>query len=109
MLTANDLWVTASDLLRSQVSDGVWQSTFAQVAPISLSGETFTLAMPNGIIRDRLDGRYRPLVEDAVAEAAGLPLTIELELVVPTLFETDDGSIDPVSYTHLTLPTKRIV
>ena len=85
MLAAGELWVTASALLRSQVSDGVWQSTFAQVAPIELSADTFTLAMPNGIIRDRLDGRYRPLVEDAVAEAAGYDLKIVFQLVVPNL------------------------
>ncbi|MGI9595881.1 MAG: DnaA N-terminal domain-containing protein, partial [Acidimicrobiales bacterium] len=72
VVAANELWVTASALLRSQVSDGVWQSTFAQVAPIELLGDTFTLAVPNGFIRDRLDGRYRPLVEDAVTEASGL-------------------------------------
>ncbi len=94
MLAANDLWVTASELLRSQVSDGVWQSTFAQVAPIELSGDTFTLAMPNGIIRDRLDGRYRPLVEDAVAEAAGYELKIDFRLVVPTLFDDEASRID---------------
>ncbi|MGB5755510.1 MAG: chromosomal replication initiator protein DnaA [Acidimicrobiales bacterium] len=94
MLTAGELWVTAAALLRSQVSDGVWQSTFAQVAPIELADDTFILAMPNGIIRDRLDGRYRPLVEDAVAEAAGYDLKIDFRLVVPTLFDDAEGHID---------------
>ncbi len=97
MVSADELWVTASELLRSQVSDGVWQSTFAQVAPIELSADTFTLAMPNGIIRDRLDGRYRPLVEDAVAEAAGFELKIIFQMVVPTLF---DGSSDQIDLTQ---------
>ncbi|MGH1491190.1 MAG: DnaA ATPase domain-containing protein, partial [Acidimicrobiales bacterium] len=93
-MSAHELWVTASALLRSQVSDGVWQSTFAQVAPIELSNDVFSLAMPNGIIRDRLDGRYRPLLEDAVTEAAGYPLTITLQLVVPTLFDDPAPQID---------------
>lgn len=86
--TAEELWVSAAELLRSQVSDGVWQSTFAQVAPVELSDDKFTLGMPNGIIRDRLDGRYRPLVEDAINEAAGYNLKVEFELVVPTLFDS---------------------
>lgn len=93
MVTENELWDAAAELLRSQVSDGVWQSTFAQVAPISLTADSFTLAMPNPIIRDRLDGRYRPLVEDAVSEAAGVELKIVFQLVVPTLF--DQGSTTP--------------
>ena len=92
MTAADELWVTASELLRSQVSDGVWQSTFAQVAPIELAGDTYVLSMPNGIIRDRLDGRYRPLVEDAVAEAAGRELRIDFRLVVPTLFDDQPAS-----------------
>ena len=50
MVTANELWVTASALLRSQVSDGVWQSTFAQVSPLELTADGFVLTVPNGII-----------------------------------------------------------
>ncbi len=92
MVTENELWDAAAELLRSQVSDGVWQSTFAQVAPISLTPDSFHLAMPNPIIRDRLDGRYRPLVEDAVAEASGLELKIVFQLVVPTLFDQGTGT-----------------
>ncbi|MEL6982429.1 MAG: chromosomal replication initiator protein DnaA, partial [Actinomycetota bacterium] len=65
---------------------------FAQVSPLELSTDTFTLALPNGIIRDRLNGRYRPLVEDAVNEAAGFELQVEFLLVEPTLF--DQGTID---------------
>ena len=97
MLNAQDLWVTASDLLRSQVSDGVWQSTFAQVSPVEMTADSITLSMPNGIIRDRLDGRYRPLVEDAVAEAAGYQLAVDFQLTAPTLFD------EPAAVTAATL------
>lgn len=87
MLAAEQLWTDASDLLRSQVSDGVWQSTFAPVAPVELTDERFILGLPNGIIRDKLDGRYRPLVEDAVAEAAGHDIKVDFRLMLPTLFD----------------------
>lgn len=90
MLAAEQLWTSASDLLKSQVSDGVWQSTFAPAAPVELTGERFVLGLPNGIIRDKLDGRYRPLVEDAVSEAAGHDLAVDFRLILPpTLFDTD--------------------
>ena len=89
MLAAEQLWTSASDLLKSQVSDGVWQSTFASVAPVELVGDRFVLGLPNGIMRDKLDGRYRPLVEDAVAEAAGHNLVVQFELIIPTLFDAD--------------------
>ena len=87
MTAASDLWGSASELLRSQVSEGVWQSTFAQLSPVELTGDRLVLGMPNGIIRDKLDGRYRPLVEDAVSEAAGHELGVHFELTIPTLFD----------------------
>ena len=87
MLAAEQLWTSASDLLKSQVSDGVWQSTFALAAPVELTSERFILGLPNVIIRDKLDGRYRPLVEDAIAEASGQDLAVDFRLVLPTLFD----------------------
>ncbi len=89
-MNAEEVWTNAADLLRSQVSDGVWQSTFAQLAPVELTSERLILGMPNGFIRDKLDGRYRPLVEDAVNEAAGQELDVEFELTVPTLFDSEN-------------------
>jgi chromosomal replication initiator protein len=89
VIAAEELWTSASDLLKSQVSDGVWQSTFAPASPLELTSDRFVLGLPNGIIRDKLDGRYRPLVEDAVNEAAGYELAVDFQLVMPTLFDDD--------------------
>ena len=96
MTAAQELWATASELLRSQVSEGVWQSTFAQLSPVELTADNLVLGMPNGIIRDRLDGRYRPLVEDAVTEAAGHDVGVDFQLTVPNLFDGigQDDTID---------------
>jgi chromosomal replication initiator protein len=91
MTAATELWSTASELLRSQVSEGVWQSTFAQLSPVELTADHLVLGMPNGIIRDRLDGRYRPLVEDAVTEAAGHELGVDFKITIPTLFDSAIG------------------
>ncbi len=90
MTAAQDLWTSASELLRSQVSEGVWQSTFAQLSPVELTSDRLILGMPNGIIRDKLDGRYRPLVEDAITEAAGHDLGVDFQLTVPTLFDDNE-------------------
>lgn len=93
MAGAEQVWLEASDLLRSQISDGVWQSTFAQVAPLQVSEDRLILSVPNLYILEKLDGRYRPLVEDAVAEAAGHQLVIELDSSPSGLFsQTEDGA-----------------
>ena len=93
MAGAEQVWLEASDLLRSQISDGVWQSTFAQVAPVQVSEDRLVLSVPNLYILEKLDGRYRPLVEDAVAEAAGHQLVIELDSSSNGLFsQSEDGT-----------------
>ncbi len=92
---AQDLWKSASELLRSQYSDGIWQSTFAQAKAVSMTNKDFTIGLPNGIIRDKLDGKYRPFVEEAIAEANGKALKVKFETIVPTLFDQNlEESID---------------
>ena len=110
MVAAEQIWLQAADLLKSQISEGVWQSTFAHVAPVHLTGERLILSVPNAIIREKLDGRYRALVEDAVAEAVGRELTIELDASPPTLFDSLDEPIDglevdlTIDLTDVTVP-----
>lgn len=78
-------------MLRNEISDGVWHSTFASVVGSRLNAKTLTLAVPNTIIREKLEGRYRPLVEDAVSQSAGSELDLEFEIHVPTLFDVDEA------------------
>ncbi len=86
---SKNLWNKASELLKSQYSEGVWQSTFAQVSPLELTDTKFVLGIPNGITREKLDTLYRPFVENAVEEANGASLQVHFELVLPTLFDPD--------------------
>ncbi len=88
-LGADELWSRASDILRSQIAEGVWQSTFAHIAPMLLVDDRLVLSVPNAIIREKLDGRYRPLVEDALTESAGHPYQVEFDASPPQLFDPD--------------------
>ncbi len=86
--TASDIWDSASSILRSQVSDGVWHSTFAQIDPVDIEAESLVLGVPNALVRERLDGKYRALVEEAVTESATIDLTVQFEMsTAPTLFD----------------------
>ncbi len=87
------MWNQALGLIKAQVSEGVWQSTFASVAPIRSTDTSIVLSAPNGIVRDKLDGRFRPLIEEALADATGSAIAVEFEtLANPTLF--DDVDVD---------------
>jgi len=79
------LWERAAAVLRQQVSEAVWFSTFSDIvveqqappspdgAPVGKVGGTMslTLRVPNAFVRDRVLTRYMSLVRDALNEAGG--------------------------------------
>ena len=67
-----DTWGTVSGLLRAQLADAVWYSTFQDAsAEIDGSGRLL-IRVPNSLSRERIMSRYRSIVEDAIADA-GFP------------------------------------
>lgn len=73
----NALWERAAAVLRQQVSEAVWFSTFSDIVverePIAKVGGTMSLKLhvPNAFVRDRVLTRYMSLVRDALNEAGG--------------------------------------
>ena len=71
------LWDRAAAVLRQQVSEAVWFSTFSDIVverePSAKVGGTMslTLRVPNAFVRDRVLTRYMSLVRDALDEAGG--------------------------------------
>ena len=74
------LWTECADALRLQVSDATWRTWFAGVAPISLDGQRLVLGVPNTMVRDRLETRYRGLVTETVTDTLGAPYDVVLEV-----------------------------
>ena len=85
---ADHLWGTCCDFLREQVTDGVWKSTFQGIRPVGADGNRLVISVPNGMVADRIHGRYRSLVDEALLAASGTAL----DLVVEVHPVTDDGS-----------------
>lgn len=114
-----DICDQALALVKAQVSEGVWQSTFAKVTPVSGTNDTLVLSAPHSIVREKLEGKFRPLVEEAVFDATGKHMTVEFDVVAnPTLFPlvdiekeqidlTADGTLDDlqVEYPESSVPT----
>lgn len=80
MATASDLWTTCSELIRAQVSDVVWNTTFRDVAAIDLTGDQVVVSVPSRIVKERIEARYLGIVRDALTEANEGPLELTLEL-----------------------------
>ena len=62
------VWNATAQLLKAQVSEGVWFSTFNDVVALTSDDEELRLQVPNALVRDRIVTRYRPLVLDALDE-----------------------------------------
>ncbi len=68
------MWNACATTIRSQVSDAVWQSTFRNVRPQELHGDGFLIDVPSSVVRDRIERRYRSLIEDILEEVTGRSL-----------------------------------
>jgi chromosomal replication initiator protein len=83
-----ELWTAACQLLREQVSDAVWLSTFQDVRAIDVDLEGLHLVVPSATVRERITTRYLPLVQDALRDAGAERVELVLHI---QLSEVHDG------------------
>jgi chromosomal replication initiator protein len=79
---AEQLWTAAAQLLRAQVSEAVWLSTFQDTRAAADPSDQLVVCVPNSHVKERIEGRYLALVQDALVEI-GHP-GVELALQVRT-------------------------
>ena len=94
----NQVWASVADVLRTQLTEAVWMSTFSNVAPIRIGDRELTVSVPNNQVRDRILTRFLPLVSDALEETTGGPCQLVI-LVDPStpyldLDQRPEGTID---------------
>ena len=80
---AEILWTAAGRILNDQVSDGVWMAYFADTSGLYLDENCLTISVPNAIVRDRIEQRYRELVLSAISDAGHPSLGLELRVNDP--------------------------
>jgi chromosomal replication initiator protein len=92
---AEQLWKAVGQVLRAQVSEAVWLSTFQDVVPERLEEGELTVTVPSATARERIEGRYLPLVRDALTEVGradiALVLNIRAEPAAPDLDDVVDA------------------
>jgi len=79
------VWNATAQLLKAQVSEGVWYSTFNDVVAIESDDDELVLSVPNAHVRDRITTTFRPLVIDALDEIgeSERQLVIEVSDIAP--------------------------
>jgi len=111
------VWQRTAALLVEQVSDTVWSSTFQDIHANELHDDVLTLVVPSQLVRQRVEQRYFPMIEAAVADA-GFPevrliLEVEIDDVRPDpddgltvdLTDPDPAAVRPLSPTSAGEPT----
>ena len=90
---AEILWTACAGMLREQVSEAVWQTTFAGARGLRSDSHVFVLAVPSSVVRERIEGRYLTLVESSLADVGGgaRGLVIEVHTTAGA------GEVDPAT------------
>jgi chromosomal replication initiator protein len=77
---AGDLWTQCTGSLRDQVSESTWQLWLSGIEPVDYAEGVFVLSVPNALIRERVESRYLPMIEDTLANAVGAPVRGRLQV-----------------------------
>ncbi|PIE31479.1 MAG: hypothetical protein CSA55_05565, partial [Ilumatobacter coccineus] len=62
-------WTGIAQLLRAQLTESVWYSTFCDAVPVvNHSSDEIVIKVPNTLAHDRIMTRYRGLITDAMSD-----------------------------------------
>ena len=74
---ARHVWSIVLERARTELPETTVVMWFADVAPLSLSGEALQLAVPSQLVRERLQHHHLSMIEEAAAESVGYPVKVE--------------------------------
>jgi chromosomal replication initiator protein len=105
-----DVWTAVAQLLRAQLTESVWFSTFQDVVPVVSDGTSLVVQVPSTLARDRILNRYLAIVTAAMEDLGigGRSFAVQIgpgdpsggdpsafdEAVADTSTITDDGRTD---------------
>ena len=88
------MWTTAASFLRAQVSEAVWLTTFSDVNAVAIDDDRVILSVPSSLIRERIEGRYKSMVEAALRDAGAEERRVLIEVITETVVEEIDLTSD---------------
>lgn len=94
MTVVNDaerVWQAARSVLELQVSEAVWHSVFSNCQSQAIDDQCLTISVPNDLVRDRVETRYRELILGALGDTGHPQLDLEVTVVEPPFADADDA------------------
>ncbi len=74
------LWTKCSEFLQTQVPESTWRTWFEPARPLPGDGGTLTLAVPSTLVKERIEARFLPIIENAMVQVTGAATPILLEV-----------------------------
>ena len=81
---SDPIWEEALEAISRQVNEGTFNIWFAQTAGLGLTDSLYSVGVSSEFAKDWIDSRFRTIISDAVGQAVGSPVEIEI-VVVPNL------------------------
>jgi chromosomal replication initiator protein len=79
---AQQVWERCATAIQSQVAEATWRTWFASVVPVAIANGELVLAVPNSLVKERLENRFDGLLRDAVHDSSGTDLPVRLDVLV---------------------------
>jgi len=89
---AQQLWNDCSDALRSQVSEAAWKAWFSGIRPLAVANGTLVLGVPNAVVRERLEGRFAALLQDALHDTSGKDYPVRFDVEIAEAPAGEEGA-----------------
>jgi len=88
------LWTSCAGVLREQVSEAVWLSSFAETSALRIEDDRLVLSVPSPWVKERIESRYLEMVRAALADVgAKYEIDIEVRPDADDAYATlDDGA-----------------
>jgi chromosomal replication initiator protein len=89
-----EVWTAVAQLLRAQLNESVWYSTFQDVVPVVSDDRTLVVRVPSTLARDRILNRYLPIVTEAMDELGYGGRSFDVEIGTLDHVETAPSHLD---------------
>ncbi len=77
----DELWDLFVKRLRNQISDAAYRSCFEGMKPLDLGEQKWVVAVPNSMMRSRIESRFLGLIDGILVDTTGKDVSVRL--VVP--------------------------
>ena len=86
----DDVWRATAQVLRAQVSEAVWFSTFNDAVAVADDKMSLRLQVPNTYVRERILTRYMSLVRDALVEVGASDRQLLIDVQTNTAADVNE-------------------